>query len=210
MLAHWKKTYDQTRQLIKKQRHYFDNKSLSVKDMGFPIIMYGCESWIIKKAEWWRIDAFELWCWRRLLRVPWSASRSNQSILKEIKPEYSLEGLMLNLKLQYFGYVMRRTESLEKTLMLGKIECGRKRGLLRMRWFDGITDLMDWVWRTSGVGDGQGGLVCCNPGVCKELVMTEWLYWLKHKEEIGKATSLADCCDERWSNCIYVVYLIFP
>ena len=177
MLAHWKKTYDQTRQLIKKQRHYFDNKSLSVKDMGFPIIMYGCESWIIKKAEWWRIDAFELWCWRRLLRVPWSASRSNQSILKEIKPEYSLEGLMLNLKLQYFGYVMRRTESLEKTLMLGKIECGRKRGLLRMRWFDGITDLMDWVWRTSGVGDGQGRLACCSPWGRWESDTIERLNW---------------------------------
>ena len=105
--------------------------------------MYGCESWTIKKAECWRIDAFELWCWRRLLRVPWTARRSNQSLLKEISPEYSLEGLMLKLKLQYFGHLMQRNNSLEKTLMLGKIEGGRRRGRQRMRWLDGITDSMD-------------------------------------------------------------------
>ena len=105
--------------------------------------MYGCESWTIKKAERQRIDAFELWCWRRLLRVPWTVRRSNQSILKEISPEYSLEGLMLKLKLQYFGYLMRRTNSFEKTLMLGKIEGGRKRGQQRMKWLDGITNSMD-------------------------------------------------------------------
>ena len=105
--------------------------------------MYGCESWTIKTAEHRRIDAFELWCWRRLLRVPWTAKRSNQSILKEISPEYSLEGLMLKLKHQYFGYLMQRTDSLEKTLMLGRIEGRRRRGHQRMRWLDGITDLMD-------------------------------------------------------------------
>ena len=105
--------------------------------------MYGCESWTIKKAECWRIDAFELWCWRRLLRVPWTARRSNKSILKEISPEYSLEGLMLKLKLQYFGHLMRRTDSFEKTLMLGKIEGRRRRGQQRMRWLDGITDSVD-------------------------------------------------------------------
>ena len=105
--------------------------------------MYGCESWTIKKAERWRTDAFELWCWRRLLEVPWTARRSNQSILKEISPEYSLEGLMLKLKLQYFGHLMQRTDSLGKTLMLGKIEGGRRRGQQRMRWLDGITDSMD-------------------------------------------------------------------
>ena len=105
--------------------------------------MYRCESWAIKKAECRRIDAFELWCWRRLLRVPWTAKRSNQSILKEISPEYSLEGLMLKLKLQYFGQLMQRTDSLEKTLMLEKIEGGRRRGRQRMRWLDGITDSMD-------------------------------------------------------------------
>ena len=111
--------------------------------MIFPVVMYRCESWTIKKAEHGRIDAFELWCWRRLLRVPWAARRSNYSILKEISPEYSLEGLMLKLKLQYFGHLMRRTDSFEKTLMLGKIEGGRKRGRQRMRWLDGITDSMD-------------------------------------------------------------------
>ena len=114
-----------------------------VKAMVFPVVMYGCESWTVKKAEHQRIDAFELWCWRRLLRVPWTARRSNQSILKEISPEYSLEGLMLKLKLQYFGLLMWRTDSLEKTLMLGKIEGGRRRERQRMRWLDGITDLMD-------------------------------------------------------------------
>ena len=111
--------------------------------MVFPIVMYGCESWIIKKAEHQRIDAFELWCWRRLLKVPWTARRSNQSILKEISPEYLPEGLMLKLKLQYFGHLMQRTDSLEKTLMLGKTEGGRRRGRQRMRWLDGITDSMD-------------------------------------------------------------------
>ena len=111
--------------------------------MVFPGVMYGYESWTIKKAESQRIDAFELWCWRRLLRAPWTARRSNQSILKEISPEYSLEGLMLKLKVQYFGHLMQRTDSLEKTLMLGKIESRRRRGWQRMRWLDGITDLMD-------------------------------------------------------------------
>ena len=113
-----------------------------VKAIIFPIVMYGCESWTIKKAECRRIDAFELWCWRRLLRVPWTGRRSNWSIVKKISPEYSLEGLMLKLKLQYFGHLMRRTDSLEKTLMLGKIEGRRRRGQ-RMRWLDGITNLMD-------------------------------------------------------------------
>ena len=114
-----------------------------VKATVFPAVMYGCESWTINKAEHRRIDAFELWCWRRLLRVPWTARRSNQSILKEISLGCSLEGLMLKLKLQYFGHLMRRTDSLEKTLMLGKTEGRRRRGWKRMRWLDGITDLMD-------------------------------------------------------------------
>ena len=114
-----------------------------VKAMVFPVVMYGCESWTIKKAERERIDAFEPWCWRRLLRVPWTAKRSNQLILKEISPEYSLEGLMVKLKLQYFDHRMRRTDSLEKSLMVGKIEGGGRRGQQRMRWLDGITDLMD-------------------------------------------------------------------
>ena len=114
-----------------------------VKAMVFPVVMYGCESWTIKKAECWRIDVFEFKCWTSLSRVPWTARRSNQSILKEIDPQYSLEGLMLKLKLQYFGHLMQRADSLEKTLMLGKIEDKKRRGWQRMRWLDGITDLMD-------------------------------------------------------------------
>ena len=113
-----------------------------VKAMVFPVVMYGCERWTVKKAECWKIDAFELWCWRRLLRVPWTARRSNQSILKEISPECSLEGLMLKLKLQYFGHLMRRVDSLEKTLMLGGIGGRRRRGRQRMKWLDGITHSM--------------------------------------------------------------------
>ena len=116
-----------------------------VKGIVFPVVMYGCESWTIKKGEGQKTDAFELWCWRRFLRVPWTARRSNLSILKEINPEYSLEGLMLKLKLQYFGHMMRRTDSLEKTLILGKIKGRRRKGQQRMRWLDGITDAMDKV-----------------------------------------------------------------
>ena len=129
--------------ILKSRDIALPTKICLVKAMFFPIIMYGCDSWTIKKTECWRIDAFELWCWKRLLRVPWTARRSNQSILKEISPKYSLKGLMLKLKLQYFGHLMRRTDSFEKTLMLGKIEGGRRRGQQRMRWLDGITDSMD-------------------------------------------------------------------
>ena len=144
MLAPWKKSYDQPRQLIKKQRHYFANKVSSSQgyDKVFPVVTYGCESWTINKAEHQRIDAFELWCLRRLLRVPWTAMKSYQSILKEISPGCSLEVLMFKLNLQYFGHLMRRADSLEKTLMLGKIEGRRRRGRQRMRWLDGITDSM--------------------------------------------------------------------
>ena len=118
--------------------------------MVFPVVMYGCDSWTVKKAECRRIDAFELWCWRRLLRVPWTARRPNQSILKEISPGISLEGMMLKLKLQYFGHLMRRVDSLEKTLMLGGTGGRRRRGQQRMRWLDGITDSCTWVWVNSG------------------------------------------------------------
>ena len=142
MLTPWKESCDQPRQHIQKQRHYFANKGPSSQVYGFTsghVWMWELdykESWVPK-------NAFELWCWRRLLRVPWTARRSNQSILKEISPEYSLEGLMLKLKLQYFGHMMWRADSLEKTLMLGKIEHGRRRGQQRMQWLDGITDLID-------------------------------------------------------------------
>ena len=135
-----------------------------VKAMVFPAVMYGCESWTIKKVEHQRIDAFELWCWRRLLRVPWTARRSTQSILKEISPEYSLEGLMLKLKLQYFGHLMWSANSLEKTLMMGKIESRRRKGRQRMRWLDGIThsDGLEFE-QALGVADGQGSPAFCSP-----------------------------------------------
>ena len=142
-----------------------------VKAMVFPVVMYGCENWTIKKEEHRKIDAFELWCWRKLLRVPWTAKRSNQSILKEISSKYLLEGLMLKLKLQYFGHLMGRVNSLEKTLILGGIGGRRRRGRQRMRWLDGITDSMDVS--LSEVGDGQGGLVCCDSWGRKESDTTE-------------------------------------
>ena len=129
--------------LLKSKDISLPTKVHLVRVMVFTVVMYGCESWTIKKTECQTIDAFELWCWRRVLRVPWTARRSSQPILKEISPEYSLEGLRLKLKLQYFGHLMRRTDSLEKTLMLGKIEGRRRRGWQRMRWLDGITNFMD-------------------------------------------------------------------
>ena len=143
MLAPWKKSYGQTRQHIKKQRHYFAKRGPSGQSYDFSTVMYGCEIWTMRKADHWRIDAFELWCRRRLLGVPWTARGSNQSFLKEISPEYSLEGLMLKLKLHYFGHLMWKIDSLENTLMLRKIEGWRRRGWQRMRWLDGITDSMD-------------------------------------------------------------------
>ena len=152
-----------------------------VKAMVFPVVMSGCESWTIKEAEHWRIDVFELWCWRRLLRVPWTARRSNQSILKEISPECSLERLMLKLKLQYFGHLMRRVHSFEKTLMLGKTAGRRRRGQQRMRWLDGITDSMDLS--LSKLRDGQGGLVCCSSWDRKESDTAEQLNWTDAPKE---------------------------
>ena len=164
-----------------------------IKVMVFPVVMYECESWTIKKAESWRIDAFELWCWRRLLRVPWTARRSNQSILKEISPEYLLERLLLKLKLQYFCHLMRRTDSFEKTLMLAKIEGGRKRQWQRMRWLDGIMYLWTWVWVNSKRWwcTGKPGMLqsmgsqnvrhdWVNWGSCHTL-STQW--WLKGKKK---------------------------
>ena len=142
MFIPWKESYDQPRQHIEKQRHYFANKGHLVKAMAFPVVIYGYESWTIKKAEHWRIDGFELWCWWRLLRVLWTARKSNHSILKEISPGCSLEGLMLKLKLRSFGCLIWRADSLEKKMM-GKIEGRRKRGWQRMRWLHAITDSMD-------------------------------------------------------------------
>ena len=144
--------------------------------MSYPVVMYGCESWTVKKAECWRIDAFELWCWRRLLRVPWTARRSKQSILKETSPGCSLEGLMLRLKLQYFGHLMGRVDSLEKTLMLGGFGGRRRRGQQRMAGWHHQLDGHEFEW-TPGVGDGQGGLACCDSWGRKESDMTEWLNW---------------------------------
>ena len=149
--------------------------------MVFPVVMNECESWTIKKAEHWRTDAFELWCWRRLLRFPWTASRSNQSILKEISPECSLEGLMLKLKLQYFSHLMWRTDLLEKTLMLGKIEGRRRRGQQRIRWHYRHNGHKSE--QAPGVGDGQGGLACCGPWGHKSWTqLSDWT-------ELGKLRS---------------------
>ena len=142
MLIPWKKSLTNPDSILKSRDIILSTKVHLVNAMVFSVVMYGCENWPIKKVEHWRIDAFELWCWRRLLRVTWTARRSNQSIPREISPECSLEGLMLKLKLQYFGHLMQRTDSLKKTLMLGKIEGGRRRGWQRMRWLDGITDSM--------------------------------------------------------------------
>ena len=154
--------------ILKSRDITLPTKVRRVKAIVFPVVIYGCESWTIKKAESQRIDAFKLWCWRRLLRVPWTARRSNQSILKEINPNYSLEGLMLKLKLQYFGHLMRWDDSSEKTLILGNTE-GRRRGWQRMRWLDGITDSMDVECeQTSRAREGQGGLPCFTPWGGKE------------------------------------------
>ena len=177
MLAPWKESYDQPRQHIIKWRHYFANKGPSSQGYGFSSSHYGCQSWTVEKAERRRIDAFELCCWRRLLRVPWTVRRSNQSILKEISPKCSLEGLMLKLNLQYFGHLMQRTDSLEN-LDAGKDWRQEEKGTTE-------DEMVGWHHRLSGhkfgwalgVGDGQGGLVCWDSWGRKELNMTERMNW---------------------------------
>ena len=173
----------------------FPTKVRLVKSMVFTVVMCGYESWTIKKAECRRINAFELWCWRRLSRVPWTARWSNQSILKEISPGCSLEGLKLKLKLQYFGHVMRRADSLEKTLMLGKIEGRSRRRWQRMRWLDGIINSMNiGLGKSPGVGDGQGGLAYCGSWGHQESDTTEWLNWMETYKTI-KLSFKSDWCE---------------
>jgi len=172
-----------------------------VKAVVFPVVMYGCESWTIKKGEHRRTDIFELWCWRRLLRVPWTARTSNQSMLKEINPEYPLKGVMLKLKLQYFGHLMRRSDSLKNTLMLEKIEDKTRSWWQMMRWLDGIMTQRTWICANSGK---QGGLVCCSPWDHKEFYMTELMNKYNKYQRVFCLCSLIGVL---WCHVLYLILL---
>ena len=198
-LLHGRKVMTKLDSILKSRDITLSTKVCLVKAIVFQVVMYWCESWTIKKAECWRIDAFELWHWRRLLRVPWTARRSNQSILKEISPGW----LMLMLKLQYFGHLMRRADLFEKTLMLGKIKGRRRRGWQRMRWLDCIINSMEMgLGKTLGVGDGEGGLMCCGSWGCKESDTTERLNWTEH--EMYKEVS-SQVCNYNSGQCYCLV-----
>ena len=199
MLTSWKERYDQPRQHIEEQRHYFANKVHLVKTMVFPVVMYGCENWTIKKTEGWRLDAFELWCWRRLLTVFWISRRSHQSILMKINPGCSLVGLMLKLKLQYFGHPIWRADYWKRPwcwerLGAGEGDNGGWDGWMAY-WLNGC----GFGW-TPGVGDWQGGLVCCSSWGRKELDMSEWLNWTELSLNLKK-----EIFPQRWSPCLVAI-----